>query len=161
MTSSIEKLLADSEKIRVLLIEDNKADAKLVREMLKESNLEFNITEVERLAQGVQQLTDNNFDVVLLDLGLPDCVGISTFIQIKTAATFIPIIVLTGTDLKKQSIKHCMESADEFLVKGQIKSKDLTDSIKRVIEKTHTRSKLQAHFLTPYNQPSNNILKLG
>jgi len=73
--------------IRVLLIEDNPGDARLVKEMLSETQVaEFDLIWVDRLATGLQRLTEERVDVVLLDLSLPDSQGFQTFSSVHERA---------------------------------------------------------------------------
>jgi len=83
--------------IRVLLVEDDAAHARLVHEMLKERNIHrFEYRRVDRLAAALRLLYDQHFDVVLLDLGLPDAFGSEAVVRVRKAAPSVPIVVLSG-----------------------------------------------------------------
>ena len=83
--------------IRVLLIEDNPGDARLVEKYLLESEAaEFVVEHVERLALGLQRIDAEGFDVVLTDLNLPDSVGLETFEAIHAHARELPVVILSG-----------------------------------------------------------------
>src|SRR4051812_11261897 len=85
--------------IRILLIEDNRADARLIQELLKEANpIGFNLICADRLFEGVKLLKNELPDVILLDLSLPDSQGLETFIQIHQSAPYVPVVVLSGLD---------------------------------------------------------------
>ena len=85
--------------IKVLLVEDNPGDARLVQETLAEVDTpEFELTHVERLSQARQRLAEEQFDVVLLDLVLPDKPRMGSLIEIHDQASRVPIVVLTGLD---------------------------------------------------------------
>jgi len=139
----------DNNQINVLLIEDNAGDAKLVKELLCSSrNLNFNITHVDRLSKGILTLEEKKIDVTLLDLAIPDCIGLSTFSKVKIIAPHVPIIILTGCTLRRPFLNHCLESTDEFLLKENIDSKLLTNTIFNVIKKQKTHLRLQKHFVS-------------
>ena len=83
----------------VLLIEDNEADAYLVCDALANSEPgRFKITQSDRLASGLACLSHENFDLVLLDLSLPDSDGFETFRRVRESSPSTPIVVLTGLD---------------------------------------------------------------
>src|SRR3954470_17704724 len=85
----------------VLLIEDNPGDARLIREMLAENpEAPFELHFAERLAHGLAFLAGKPASVVLLDLSLPDSLGLETFAKVYAHSPGVPIIVLTGTDDK-------------------------------------------------------------
>ena len=85
--------------IEVLLIEDSDDDARLVRIYLdRAEDEEFRLERVDRLDEGIARLVAGVFDVVLLDLTLPDSQGYETFERLSLAATTVPIVVMTGID---------------------------------------------------------------
>jgi DNA-binding response OmpR family regulator len=85
--------------IKVLLIEDSPTDARLLRIFLSESATHsFDIIHVERLADGMARIGQEQFDVILSDLLLPDSQGIQTFERLEARVQDVPIIVLSGSD---------------------------------------------------------------
>src|ERR1044071_6508419 len=85
--------------IRVLLIEDNPGDARLIQVMLRDSDAGFFSTEhVDRLELGIQRLAAGDIDIVLVDLSLPDSQSLATFARLHAFAPHVPIVVLTGLD---------------------------------------------------------------
>src|ERR1700691_3609944 len=82
--------------LSVLLIEDNESDYVLTREQLAEKN--FELVWAKDLAEGLKTLKERQFDAILLDLSLPDTVGLSTFDAVDTQSDSTPIIVLCGLD---------------------------------------------------------------
>src|SRR6267143_610469 len=83
--------------IEVLNFEDNPDDALIVeRGLQKVFLMAFHVTTVERLEEGLQWLAQKTFDVALVDLKLPDAVGLQTFERLRTEAPYLPLIVLTG-----------------------------------------------------------------
>ena len=92
-----------SESIRILLVEDNPGDARLLREFLADvENTPFDPVHVERLGNALQRLRNERFDVILLDLSLPDAQGLETITRAYKQGA--PIVVLTGLDDKARAI---------------------------------------------------------
>jgi PAS domain S-box-containing protein len=130
--------------IKVLLIEDNATDARLLRLFLAESRTShFDITHVDRLSQGVERLRTERFDVILSDLLLPDSQGIETFERLKAQVENIPIIVLSGSDDETLAVRAVREGAQDYLVKGKIDAHGLARSITYAIERHHVEERLQ------------------
>jgi CheY-like chemotaxis protein len=106
--------------IKILLIEDNPGDAYLIEEHLEEfANFSYELIIVETLGEALSVLKKKPFDVILLDLELPDSYGINTFLGIHNKNPFIPIIILTGLNDKTIGTYAIKEGAHDFLVKGQ------------------------------------------
>ncbi len=134
----------DSPLIKVLLVEDNPGDARLLRELLSEAETErFDITHAERLDKALAHLEGQHFDVVLLDLSLPDAHGINTFKKAHTAAPYQSIIVLTGLDDETLAMRIVQEGAQDYLVKGFIDSRLLTRAIRYAIGRQHILAELE------------------
>ncbi len=120
--------------IKILIIEDNPGDARLIQEMLKEvKDIDFEIIHVLRLDEALKYNLTNNFDVILLDLCLPDSEGIDTFNIMKYNAPDIPIIVLTGLEDEIFAVSAVGKGAKEYLIKGEVDCKSLLKSIRRSI----------------------------
>ena len=83
--------------IQILLVEDNAGDARLLREALRDAQgLPFELTHVERLDDAIQRLKSRPFDVLLLDLSLPDSQGTDTVKRMTALSPHLPVVVLTG-----------------------------------------------------------------
>ncbi|MDO8608805.1 MAG: response regulator [Phaeospirillum sp.] len=107
--------------IRVLLLEDDPADARLVGQMLRRVKTPpFEVTVVGRLADAVARLAlvPIAFDVVLADLGVPDSSGIATLGALTQAAPRLPVVVLTGNDDDAVALEALKRGAQDYLVKG-------------------------------------------
>ena len=108
------------EVISLLLVEDNNGDARIVEDALKESSrVKFRQERVDRLTAAITLLSRETFDVILLDLTLPDSYGLDTFMRIRDAAPHTPIMVLTGLDDETLGVMAVQQGAQEYLVKGQ------------------------------------------
>lgn len=132
--------------IKVLLIEDNPGDARLIWEMLNGATAaQFELAHVQRLDEGLRRVgEDGGFDVLLLDLGLPDSQGLDALARVQAQALEVPIIVLTGLGDEALAVKAVGEGAQDYLVKGQVDSNLLARSIQYAIER-HRR--LAEHLL--------------
>jgi len=130
--------------IKVLLVEDSPVDSRLLQLLLGESKtMFFAWTCVTRLADAFAKLADEQFDVVLSDLTLPDSQGFETFQSLRAQAPNMPIIVLSGTDDETMAIKAVREGAQDYLVKGKADTHVLTRSITYAIERHRAEQALQ------------------
>ena len=106
--------------LRLLMVEDNPGDARLLQEELKEvASVRFEVRHVTRLAEAVAAVGEPGVDVVLLDLSLPDGHGLSNIERLLQAAPALPLVVLTGTDDEQLAMKAVHAGAQDYLVKGQ------------------------------------------
>ncbi|MFQ5944504.1 MAG: response regulator [Anaerolineales bacterium] len=122
--------------IRVLLIEDNPGDARLIRGLLKEAEeFEFKVEHVTRLRDGLRRHDQEAFDIVLLDLRLPDSDGFHTLVRAQKRAPDMPIVVLTGLDDESFALEAVGKGAQDYLIKGQPDSRMLARSIHYAIER--------------------------
>lgn len=134
--------------IKVLYIEDDPEDVELVKEYLDESiDSKFSMLHVNELSKGIQVLKDNGIDIVLLDLSLPDCIGLETFKKLRANAPLVPIIVFTGTTLHRAEMRECIMGSQSFLLKKDLDSNSLIKSILESIEKRQIQEKLSSHFV--------------
>jgi PAS domain S-box-containing protein len=105
---------------RVLLVEDNPGDARLIQEMLREAGEGYQLEWVPQLSDGLERLARGEIDLVLLDLGLPDSQGLDTFIRAFSHAPQVPFVVLSGLDDETIAVTAVREGAQDYLVKGQV-----------------------------------------
>ncbi|EKF86419.1 PAS domain S-box protein [Methanobacterium formicicum] len=130
--------------INVMLVEDNPGDAVIINEMFREiPQIQFNIFHAQRLSEGVDAISKNDFHIILLDLQLPDSQGTQTFNQIHKLVPEIPIIILTGLEDEDFAIDIVGEGAQDYLVKGQVDSKLLARCINYSIERKHIEHQLR------------------
>ena len=121
---------AEQRGIRVLLIEDNPADARLVREALKGlGRPPFVIVVADRLAAGLTALENGGFDVALVDLSLPDSRGLQTFLDVRERARSIPVLVLSGLEDSEVAARAVREGAQDYVYKSQLMGEQLARSI--------------------------------
>jgi signal transduction histidine kinase len=133
-----------SEAIKALLIEDNPGDQLLMREMLGDTDSAFLELEcTDRLSTGLARLKAGDIDIVLLDLTLPDSMGLDTFIDFQVQAPRVPVIVLTGLDDEEVAVQAVREGAQDYLFKGQFYGDLLIRAIRYAIERKHTEETLR------------------
>ncbi|ARV57376.1 hybrid sensor histidine kinase/response regulator [Nostocales cyanobacterium HT-58-2] len=130
--------------MKVLLVEDNPGDVRLLQEFLWDvTSVQFLLKQAEQLHEALCFLEQESFDVILLDLLLPDSQGLETFIKIHHQAPVIPIIVLTGFDDETLAIKAMQEGAQDYLVKGQVNGDLLVRSMRYAIARQRTEQALR------------------
>lgn len=128
----------------VLLVEDSLADVVLLMELLQDSEAAcWQVSHAKRLCSALEQLQATGFDVILLDLSLPDSQGLETVAQVQAAAPQIPIVVLTGLQDTTVARQAVAQGAQDYLVKGQLSSELLVKAVEYAIERTQILRKLQ------------------
>ncbi len=131
--------------IRVLLIEDNPGDARLIREILAESaRIHFEVAVTDRLSTAQSALADNHVDIILLDLSLPDSHGLATLAQARQFVPATPIVVLTGLDDDEVGLEAVSHGAQDYLVKGSFDHQALVRAVHYAIERKQLVEQLRA-----------------
>ncbi|WP_135535641.1 bacterio-opsin activator domain-containing protein [Halostella pelagica] len=136
-------------ELTVLLIEDNPGDARLFEEMLQDSEellqrvdpdeadpVVPNVRHEKRLSDGLEFLSENAADVVLLDLNLPDSTGLDTLSEMVESAEMTPVIVLTGLNDRSVGVQSIQHGAQDYLVKDDVTSDALVRSIHYAVERS-------------------------
>ncbi|NIM49170.1 MAG: PAS domain S-box protein, partial [Gemmatimonadales bacterium] len=131
--------------IRVLLIEDNPGDVRLIREMLADVGgpAAFQLDWVDRLSTGIERLAEGGVDVVLLDLALPDSPAEDTFTTLAGVAGSVPIVVLTLIEDDRNAVKAMQGGAQDYLVKADLDGNFLKRSIRYAIERGRSKVQLE------------------
>jgi signal transduction histidine kinase len=136
--------------IKILLIEDNLAEARLLQEFLKQTQShKFTLLNVKRLGDALNLLSNCNeiscdFDVILLDLTLPDSQGLASLAPLISQAPTVPIVVLTNTNDDKLALEAVRQGAQDYLVKRQVNVEVLIRAVRYAIERKHTLESLRA-----------------
>jgi diguanylate cyclase (GGDEF)-like protein/PAS domain S-box-containing protein len=129
---------------RVLLIEDNPGDARLLREMFDEQGASgTKLTIKQSMTEAETYLAENAVDIVLLDLGLPDAQGLAAVRRAHAAAPRVPLVVLTGMDDESLATQALQEGAQDYLVKSQIDSYGTTRGLVRALRYSIERKALE------------------
>ena len=130
--------------IRVLLVEDNPRDTRLICEMLEEArDAQVQVECVNRLSPALERLAAGGIDVLLLDLSLPDDHGLDVCVRAHTQAQHVPIVVLTGLDDETMAAKALQIGAQDYLIKGEVDSRLLLRSMRYSIERKQAEAQLQ------------------
>ncbi len=130
--------------IKILLVEDNPADADFLQELLEASaGVEWKVVPVELRREAQEQLRNDCFDIVLLDLSLPDSHGLETLTRLREVAPDTPMVVMTGFNDEAAALDAVRMGAQDYLVKGQITTQLLVRAIRYAIERSQTLQLLQ------------------
>ena len=131
--------------LRVLLVEDNPGDADLLMELLpRYGTSQLEVECVARLSEALERVGADRFDILLLDLGLPDSDELGTLRAMRRHADRLPIVVLTGNNDERVALAAIQEGAQDYLVKGEIDYNLLVRSIKYSIERKQSEEILRA-----------------
>ncbi|MFC1621483.1 response regulator [Candidatus Omnitrophota bacterium] len=134
----------DDKPTRILLVEDSPTQAQLLQEELKEAHtIKFEVVHVTHLSEALNCCSKRSFDVVLLDLILPDSHGFDTFLKIRTQVPKLPIVILTGVDDETLAVRAVREGAQDYLNKGQADGNSLVRSIRYAIERKRIQETLK------------------
>jgi signal transduction histidine kinase/CheY-like chemotaxis protein len=132
--------------IRVLLVEDNPGDARLLRELLKEAGgSQFDLVHVDRFGEALRVLKQEQFPVVLLDLSLPDAQGLDNISRLNSHLEGTPIVVLTGLNDEDVAVKALQQGAQDYLIKGQVDGQLLVRSLRYAIQRQKIEEVLKSH----------------
>ena len=135
----------ENHPFKVLLVEDNPGDARLISEMLKEASAaKFKLRYADRLDEGLRCLTQQTIDLILLDLSLPDSQGLDTFIKTYTQAAKVPIVVLTGLDDEALAIRIIHLGAQDYLIKGELNKNILVRALCYAIERHRMQERIRS-----------------
>lgn len=129
--------------VQILLVEDSPGDARLLQETLHASAASFSLACAQTLARALDMLRESRFDLILLDLMLPDASSLLGLKSVQAAATDVPIIVLTGMADEALGISAMREGAQDYLIKGQFDLRLLERSIRYAIERQRVQADLR------------------
>ena len=129
---------------KVLLVEDIESEAKLVFKHLKRvSDWRFSVEHFERLDTAIKSAAENKYDVILLDLNLPDCAGIEVCQRMLRVSQKVPVIVLTNQNSIELGTKAMREGAQDYLIKREVDGPLLGRSIRYAIERAKAETALR------------------
>lgn len=121
-------------RTKVLLIEDNPGDARLIQEMLKESG-GYDLEMAGSLTKGIEMARNSRYDVMILDLGLPDSCGLDSVKAIQGRFPDLPVVVLTGLDDEECALDSIKQGAQDYLIKGRVDVSTLNRVLKYAMER--------------------------
>lgn len=130
--------------MKILLVEDNPGDTRLIQEMLSEADtVQFEMVHAESLAEALKCLSEDTFDVVLLDLGLPDSQGIDTFNRVYAKVPVLPIVILTGLSDEAFAITAMRHGAQDYLSKNDVESNLLSRVMRFAVERKRLEERMR------------------
>ncbi|MHC4519966.1 MAG: PAS domain S-box protein, partial [Planctomycetota bacterium] len=131
-------------RLRLLLVEDDIVDRKMLERLLAQSSLKaYDVDYAECLSMAIDMLRECSFDVVLLDLGLPDSGGMESVIGLRACAPNVPIIVLSGLDDERTATSAVQKGVQDYLIKGEVDSTLLVRAIRYALERKRAERQLQ------------------
>jgi len=130
-------------RTRILLVEDNPGDVRLVEELLKSSELGCSLQAIDRLDEAFPVLDAGEADLILLDLSLPDSAGLEGFHRLRAQGPEIPIIILTGMGDVETAREAVRSGAQDYLVKGQLEGNLLLHSVRYAAERHALHQELE------------------
>jgi two-component system sensor histidine kinase/response regulator len=146
----------------ILLVEDNPGDAMLLEELLLDNKrFKFKMDVADTLQTAIKMVEEIRYDIILLDLGLPDSNGLDALQVINKKVNNIPILVITGLDDDKTGNEAIKMGAQSYIVKGLYNSRLITDSIIHAVERNNNLIKIRKaeEELTLYNEELNKANK--
>jgi signal transduction histidine kinase len=130
--------------VSILLVEDSISDAAVLQESLsQQGGGGFQFTHAECWAEAAAHLRRQSFDVLLLDLSLPDTTGRDTFIRARTVAPNLPIVVLTGVMDEAVGLEAVRHGIQDYLIKGQASGGQMARAIRYAIERKQAETALK------------------
>lgn len=134
--------------IKILLIEDNPGDARLIKYMLAQAQgFSFDLTWVDNLTEGIRHLRSQPTDILLLDLGLPESSGLHTLQKLLACAPDVPtLVVLSGLSDENIAVQAVQSGAQDYLVKGQVDTALLIRSIRYAMERSQAKKALRQAY---------------
>lgn len=135
--------LATAQALKILIVEDDLVDRKILERLLSESSLHIAaVRSTDHLASALEILRSDQFDIVLLDLGLPDCDGVQTFATLQAHHPRVPVIVLSGLDDENVATTAVQKGVQDYLVKGYVDGNLLTRSVRYAVERKKAEREL-------------------
>jgi signal transduction histidine kinase len=134
----------DQAFVNILLVEDSPSDADLLQESLSQHRVGgFRFTQAGYWAEAAAHLLKQSFDVLLLDLSLPDSDGRDTFVRARAAAPNLPIVVLTGVEDESVGLEAVRHGIQDYLIKGQAYGRQTARAIHYAIERKQAETALK------------------
>ncbi len=133
-----------TDPIQVLMIEDDPDDVLLMREFLTEAGaLKIKLAHADRLSEGLKRIAEQKFDVILLDLNLPDSRGLDTLRDLLRQVTTIPVVVLSGLADDRTTLEAVRQGAQDYLVKGEMSGSIMARVLRYAIERKRGEKQLR------------------
>lgn len=148
-------MVTEATPFKLLLVEDNPSDARLVRELLREpGSTPVAVTLAERMDAAVEHMRHEGFGAIILDLNLPDSRGLETLSRAHQEASDAPILVLTGFDDEELAAAAVRSGAQDYLVKGELDAEILRRAIRYAVERKHAEATIRWLTLAVEQSPA-------
>lgn len=132
------------EQFKILLVENQDVFAELTRDNLAQvSNPCFLVTHVKRLSEACRRLVEETFDVVLLDLFLPDSLGLDTYAAVQKVVPALPVVAIASTADEDLALEAVKLGAQDYLVKGQLDGRTLARVIRNAVERRRAQEQIR------------------
>ncbi len=135
--------MAERTPLRTLIVEDFEEHVEFLKQLLATASVPFEVQAAASLAEADAALADGKFDVILLDLTLPDSEGLETFARLAAAAPELPVVVLSGIEDVDLALETVHLGAQDYLVKGHFENDLLTRSIRYAVERKRSQLELR------------------
>jgi diguanylate cyclase (GGDEF)-like protein len=146
----IRQTCADQVAMKLLLVEDNQADVEfLAASLRRQRGSDVEMVNVQSMAGATERLASEKFDIVLLDLHLPDASGLECIDAIQAIDNEIPIVVLSGQDDEEFAVNILNKGAQDYLVKWEGQGRTILRSIRYAIERK--RSELRLNYMAQFD----------
>ena len=134
----------NNRKVNILLVDDDPLDRRLVEVTLARSNtsVQYNVETAGTLSEATERLSNGNYDVLLLDLNLPDSSGIDTVQKARDINSDASIVVLTGLDDEEMGLEAIRKGAEDYLIKGKSLEHILVRTIRYSLERKRVRQRI-------------------
>jgi diguanylate cyclase (GGDEF)-like protein len=126
---------AATPETQLLLVEDNRSQAKIMERMLADGNVELDVVHVGTLAEAKEYLVGSRAACIVLDLTLPDAARLDGLMEMKNVAPEVPVVVVTADDDAARGVKAVQAGAQDYLIKGDMDSTQLCRSVRYAIER--------------------------
>lgn len=129
-------------QIKILLVEDEPDYRKMTEYMLKKMEETVELSQAPNLASAIEQYKQGGYDIILLDLNLPDSKGFDTVSSMVKEAASTPIVVLTVTNDKTIGVRAVEAGCQDYLIKGEYDSRLLHQTIRHAIARMARKNQL-------------------
>jgi DNA-binding response OmpR family regulator len=129
--------MAQDAPLTLLIVDDDATDVSLLRDQLSlvRRSPPFRVESVGRLSEAMRRVKGDDVDIVLLDLGLPDSMGLNAVEQLCSHAPHVPVVVLTGLQDEEMGLRAVQSGAQDYLVKGRVDGQLIDRSLRFALER--------------------------
>jgi DNA-binding response OmpR family regulator len=126
---------------RILIVEDDEKFVRILSKQLEKNNYE--VSYCGKLSDFIETFVKERFDLVLLDLGLPDSTGFKTYKKVSDIVSDVPVVILTGLDDEEVAVGAVKKGAQDYLIKGEVDNRTLLRSLDYAVERSRLLMELK------------------